>query len=54
MIEGNEKLKAAKCIERIKSVLDQYDLEIHPTVLMTPMGNEFSWAVAPKRRIPAN
>ena len=50
LIEGDDKIRAKKCLQKINNALTQYDCEVHPTVLMTPIGNEFAWSVFPKPR----
>ena len=51
MIEGNDQIRAEKCLQNIQVVLEQYDCELHPVVTITPRGNQFGFNVAAKPRV---
>jgi len=54
MIEGNDQIRAQRCLQNIQVVLEQYDCELHPTVTITPMGNQFGFKVVAKPRGASN
>lgn len=45
LIEGSDKMRTQKCLQRIQEALSQYDCELHPQVTITPRGNNYSYAV---------
>jgi len=51
MIEGNDRVRAEKCLQNIQVILEQYDCELHPVVTITPMGNQFGFNVTAKPRV---
>lgn len=51
MIEGDDKIRAKRCMQNIQIILDQHDCELHPVVTITPMGNQFGFKVIAKPRI---
>lgn len=50
LFEGNDKIRAQKCLQRIQEVLAQHDCELHPTVNITPAGNQFGYTIVPTQR----
>ena len=51
LIEGNDKVRAQRCMQNVQVILEQHDCELHPMVTLTPMGNEYGFKVVPKPRI---
>ena len=51
MIEGDDRVRAEKCLQNIQVVLESYDCELHPVVTITPRGNQFGFNVAAKPRV---
>ena len=51
LIEGNDKVRAQRCMQNVQVILDQHDCELHPLVTITPTGNEYGFRVFPKPRI---
>lgn len=49
-IEGDDKMRAKKCLQEIQVLLQQYGCELHPRVTQTPMGNEWGYSIVPKPR----
>ena len=50
LIEGNDKVRAQRCMQNVQVILEQHDCELHPMVTLTPMGNEYGFKVVPKPR----
>ena len=51
LIEGDDKVRAEKCLQNIQAVLEQYDCDIHPTVTLTPLGIQFGYKTVAKPRV---
>jgi len=45
MIEGDDKVRAERCLQNVKVILEQYDCELHPVVTLTPRGNKFGFNI---------
>jgi hypothetical protein len=50
MIEGDDKVRAERCLQNIKVILEQYDCDIHPVVTLTPRGNSFGFNIVAQPR----
>ena len=34
MIAGDDKMRAERCLQNVKMILEQYDCELHPIVIL--------------------
>ena len=47
MIEGDDKIRAQRCLQNIQVILDHYDCELHPQCTISPLGNTFAYSILP-------
>ena len=52
LIESSDKIRAEKCLAAIKTILQQFDCELLPRIIITGLSLEAGWLVVPKPRIP--
>jgi len=50
MIEGDDRMRAKRCLENIQAILEQWDCGLHPIVTFSPAGNEFGFKVIANER----